>query len=252
MINFKNWKYFNLDKLFDIRAGNYYYSHEYDEGDTPYISASNANNGIQQRINLQADFDGNCIVTGKVGCTAFYQSEPFCATSDVNIFRAKNFEMNRQIGIFIVSIINFSENYKWNYGRQCRIGDSKKIKIKLPILMEDNKAVKDINNVYSDEGFIPNFDWIMKFMESVEMRERESFSSIRDSIITNNNSISNESICTLHWENFKLGYLFSERYKSQAFVKTNMNLTNRGSPSINLISRTGSNNGCDSTILKMD
>jgi len=250
MINFKNWKYFYLDKLFDIRAGNYYYSHEYDEGDTPYVSASNVNNGIQQRINLQADFDGNCIVTGKVGCTAFYQSEAFCATSDVNIFRAKNFEMNRQIGLFIVSIINFSENYKWNYGRQCRIGDSKKIKIKLPILMEDNEAVKDINNIYSDNGFIPDFDWIMKFMESVETRERESFSSIRDSITTNNNSISNESIDISHWRKFKLGDLFSEIYKSQAFVKGNMDLIDRGSSSINFISRTELNNGCDCTVLK--
>ena len=34
-------------------------------------------------------------------------------------------------------IINFSENYKWTYGRQCRVGDSKEIIIKLPILLDE-------------------------------------------------------------------------------------------------------------------
>ena len=127
-----DWKEYRLNDLFDIKAGIYHYSDEYEEGRTPYISASNVNNGIAQRISLQAEFKGNCIVTGKVGCTAFYQSEDFCATSDVNVFIPKNFTLNRYIGLFLVAVINKSENYKWSYGRQCRVGDSQQIIIKLP------------------------------------------------------------------------------------------------------------------------
>lgn len=167
------WKQFSLNKLFDIKAGKYYYNHEYEEGDTPYVSASNVNNGITQRINLKPDFEGNCIVTGKVGCTAFYQSEPFCATSDVNVFTPKNFEMNRKIGLFIVTVINYSENYKWNYGRQCRIGDSKKIKILLPAVKNSNNYEIDNKKIFSDEGYIPDFEYIQKYMDSVEDREKE-------------------------------------------------------------------------------
>ena len=62
MLDTNKWKYFNLEKLFVISAGVYHYSDEYDVGDTPYVSASNENNGIQQRINLKPDFIGNCIV----------------------------------------------------------------------------------------------------------------------------------------------------------------------------------------------
>lgn len=165
----RNWQIFELEKLFDIRAGIYHYSHEYSEGDTPYISATNNNNGIQQRIDLEPDFKGNCIVTGKIGCTAFYQLEDFCATSDVNIFRPKNFEMNSKIGLFIAAIINFSENYKWNYGRQCRIGDSKKIKIKLPIKSDElYKPQIDKTKIFSDEGFIPDWDYMNSFMERLQ------------------------------------------------------------------------------------
>lgn len=172
MLNTDKWKYFNLDKLFVISAGVYHYSDEYDVGNTPYVSASNMNNGIQQRINLDPDFKGNCIVTGKVGCTCFYQSEDFCATSDVNIFRPRAFNLNRKIGLFIVSIINFSENYKWNYGRQCRIGDSKKINIKLPVKMVENEYIIDPNKEFSEEGYMPDFNFIENFMEDVENAER--------------------------------------------------------------------------------
>lgn len=125
------WREFLLSDYFDIVAGIYHYPDEYEEGETPYISASNLNNGVGQNISLKPDFSGNKIITGKVGCTAFYQPEPFCATSDVNVFTPK-FKMSRDVGVFLVTLINFSENYKWAYGRQCRVGNSKKISISLP------------------------------------------------------------------------------------------------------------------------
>ena len=131
-----SWKEYKLSDLFDVSAGIYHYSDEYESGETPYVSASNINNGVSQFINLKPDFKGNCIVTGKVGCTAFYEPHHFCATSDVNILRAKNFNMNPMIGLFLVTVINASENYKWNYGRQCRVSDSKEIIIKLPSINE--------------------------------------------------------------------------------------------------------------------
>lgn len=127
-----NWQEYKIKDLFDIKAGLYHYPEEYTDGKTPYISASNTNNGIAQNISLEPDFNGNCIVTGKVGCTAFYQPQNFCATSDVNIFIPKNFALNKYISLFLVTIINKSENYKWSYGRQCRVGDCKEIIIKLP------------------------------------------------------------------------------------------------------------------------
>ncbi len=130
-LNVADWKEFRLSDYFEIVAGKYHYPSEYDEGLTPYVSASNENNGISQKIDLSPDFKGNCIVTGKVGCTAFYEPFDFCATSDVNVFVPK-ISFNEKIGLFIATVINFSENYKWSYGRQCRVGDSNEIIVKLP------------------------------------------------------------------------------------------------------------------------
>ena len=240
ILNTSKWKNFRLDKLFTISAGIYHYSDEYDIGDTPYISASNENNGIKQRINLAPEFSGNCIITGKVGCTTFYQSEDFCATSDVNIFRPKNFELNRKIGLFITAIINFSENYKWNYGRQCRVGDSKKIIIKLPTKMKDDVYVIDSEKIFSDEGYIPDFDFINQFMEYVENGESVCEGSIKDSLRTIN-MIWDKSfdIKIANWKDFYLHKLFKTRMGNgiDAVVTTDYN------PKYNYVSRDSNGNG---------
>lgn len=131
VLNTQTWKEFLLFDYFDVIPGKYHYPEEYEDGTTPYYSASNENNGIGSYIDLPPDFEGNRIVTGKVGCTAFYAPEPFCATSDVNIFIPK-FSMSAYVGLFVANVINYSENYKWAYGRQCRVGNSKRIVIKLP------------------------------------------------------------------------------------------------------------------------
>jgi len=133
-------------KYFDVMPWIYHYSDEYEEWKTPYISASNENNWVQQFINLEPDFEWNCIITWKVWCTAFYQSKSFCATSDVNIFKPK-FNLTKEIWLFITTIINFNENYRWWYWRQCRVWNSKKIKIRLPIN----------NNWEPDREFMENY-----------------------------------------------------------------------------------------------
>lgn len=130
----RSWQWFRIKNLYNVKPGHYYYPSEYEDGKTPYCSASAQKNGISKYIDLEPDFDGNQIITGKVGCTTFYQPKPFSATSDVNVLVAKSdTKMNTYIGLFVTTIINFNENYKWNYGRQCRKNDTENIRIKLPV-----------------------------------------------------------------------------------------------------------------------
>lgn len=236
------WKKFNLGDLFQITAGKYYYSNEYSSGNTPYISASNINNGIKERINLKPDFKGNCIVTGKIGCTAFYQSEDFCATSDVNIFIPKNFKMSYELGMFFVTIINFSENYKWNYGRQCRIGNSEKIDIKLPVKMFDKDILYDKNKKFSNLGYVPDFEYMENFIKALHHK-----------VITTKNKSSLKLPDINTWGKFSLNNLFDKIYKSKANVKTEKTVFERKSlETVEFITRTENNNGCDCYILPED
>lgn len=169
-LNVDSWKSFGLKKLFSICAGKYYYKDDYSEGTTPYCSASAENNGVGKNIDILPDFDGNKIITGKVGCTAFYQSKPFCATSDVNVLTPL-FEMSAEVGLFITTVINKNENYRWNYGRQCRVNDTECIVIKLPIQLNTDGTPKlDHNYKYSNEGYIPDWNWMEKYIKTLHFK----------------------------------------------------------------------------------
>lgn len=211
-LNTENWKEFKLSNLFDISAGKYHYSDEYGIGDTPYVSASNSNNGIGQKINLSPDFSGNCIVTGKVGCTAFYQPESFCATSDVNVMIPKGFILNDKIGLFIVTIINKSENYKWCYGRQCRVGDSKEISIKLPIKTDsDGNPIIDNTKQFSKKGYIPDWKYMEDYIASLNSKP----------VTTDVKKSANKKLDTSSWKEYTLGDLFSIE-KGKRLTKADM------------------------------
>lgn len=218
----KTWKEFFLKDYFDIVAGKYHYPSEYESGTTPYVSASNENNGISQKIDLVADFHGNAIVTGKVGCTAFYQPNDFCATSDVNVFYPK-FQMNERMGLFIVTIINFNENYKWSYGRQCRVGDSNEIVVKLP----------------ATEKGEPDWQFMDNYIKSINHKP----------ITTKNSGGGGCLFATLgktEWKDYKLGELFEKIYKAEANVKGELEISDKKKQGyINFITRTEENNGCD-------
>ena len=171
-IELPKWKEFKLPRIFHIEAGTYYSSEQYEEGETPYISASATNNGIGKLISVKPDFQGNKITIGKLGAIANYQPFPFCATSDVNVLTPK-FNMNCFNGLFIVSVINFSENYKWDYGRQCRVGDTKEITIKLPVLLDKSGIpIKDSTCKYSSYGYIPDWDFMEQYIKLLPYGDR--------------------------------------------------------------------------------
>lgn len=225
-LNVENWREYLLSDYFDIVAGNYHYPNEYDVGNTPYVSASNENNGVAQKIDLVADFHGNCIVTGKVGCTAFYQPNDFCATSDVNVFYPK-FRFNEKIGLFIVTVINFNENYKWGYGRQCRVGDSKEIVVKLP----------------STDDNTPNWEFMEQYIKSLNHKP----------LTTKWGGYESPILGTTDWKEYKLGELFDKIYKAEAHVKNDIETYEHSdNDRLEFITRTDANNGCDCFVKQSD
>lgn len=222
-LNTSSWRWFYLDNYFDIKAGVYHYPEEYIEGNTPYISASNENNGVGQRIDLIPDFKGNCIVTGKIGCTAFYQEEDFCATSDVNVFIPKFNRFNKNIGLFIVSVINMGENYKWSYGRQCRVGDSKEIKIKLPA-----------------KGNDPDWEWMEEYIKSIKSKN-----------ITTKNT-KGHPLDTSDWKEYKLKDICKITYGVNLEVVNCVEVNKNNKDAIPFVSRTSNNNGISAFVAKED
>lgn len=237
-LNTDKWKTFNIEKLFAVEAGKYYYSDEYADGNTPYCSASSENNGITKKIDLNPDFEGNKIITGKVGCTSFYEPKPFCATSDVNVLTPK-FDMTPLIGLFITTIINKNENYRWNYGRQCRVGNTKKINIKLPVKMKsDNTPIIDATKKYSDKGYIPDWKFMELYIKSINYKP----------LTTKNANKVAALVYVDDWKAFYLHKLFNVSMGNGVdFV-----LTTKENPKYNYVSRDSNGNGVVSFVDEID
>lgn len=225
-LNVENWREFLLSDYFDIVAGKYHYPDEYDNGNTPYISASSENNGVAQKIDLIADFHGNCIVTGKVGCTAFYQPNDFCATSDVNVFYPK-FRLNEKTGLFIVTVINFNENYKWGYGRQCRVGDSKEIIVKLPANSDNT----------------PDWDFMERYIKSLNHKPLTT---------ANQEGDGSHTLGVKSWKPFRVNELFEVKYGINMELNACIEAEDGDLEAINFVARTESNNGVSSRVKRVE
>jgi type I restriction-modification system DNA methylase subunit len=131
----RNWKWIDLIDYFNMNAGKYYPKDSYSDGGIPLVTSSENNNGVMAFTDLKSKYK-NCLTIGKVGCSVYYQERGFVASSDVTILKPK-FSMNSFHAMFLVSLIK-QEGYKWSYGRQIRLNDSERLKIKLPVTKKGN------------------------------------------------------------------------------------------------------------------
>lgn len=149
----EEWKWFKATSIFDMYAGKYYATDEYETGETPLVSSSETNNGIMKFTNLQAVFPGNCITIGKVGMSNFYQPYPFCASPDVTVLMPK-LDINQYQMLFIKTVLDL-DKYRWCYGNQIRLNDSQTIKIKLPAITNENGET------------VPDWQWMEDYIKGL-------------------------------------------------------------------------------------
>jgi Type I restriction modification DNA specificity domain len=129
-----SWKWFVYDDLFSIERGKGPRKNELDgNGDTPFVTSSDQNNGWTDFTSVKPIHKGNTIGVNRNGSVAeaFYQPLPFCSTEDVHIFTPK-FAMSKYVALFLATLIK-KEKYRYNYGRKWGIARMKTSRIKLPV-----------------------------------------------------------------------------------------------------------------------
>ncbi len=133
-LNTNNWGWFLLNDIFKIYTSNDKNIESSDDGITPYISASQLNNGISNYVANEASQKENTLTVarnGSIGAT-FYHPYNYCVSpDDVRIFEPK-FSFNKYIAIFI-SVLIEKEKYRYAYGRKFGTKRMMQTRIKLPI-----------------------------------------------------------------------------------------------------------------------
>ena len=113
---------FKIGDLFIIESGIRLTKAEISKGDINFLGAIATNNGIREKIKTTKIRKANCITVnynGSVG-EAFYQTEPFFASDDVKVYRAKGgWIINELNALFLATAVKsagktFSYSQKWS------------------------------------------------------------------------------------------------------------------------------------------
>lgn len=103
----QTWTSFQMNQIFTIEKGTRLTKADMKEGNINFIGASAANNGVTAKIGNTGHLHPANTITvnynGSVG-EAFYQTQPFWASDDVNVLYPK-FTMNQCIALFLLPII---------------------------------------------------------------------------------------------------------------------------------------------------
>lgn len=125
------WGEFKIGDLFvSIEKGTYLPVHAKLVGNTPYITAKQGKNGVDDFIGNKKLFPKNRITVEKIGFKAYYQAHDFYCSHDVTVL--VHHEMNPYNGQFLATSIS-NQGSKYSYARQAQKKVTKATSILLPI-----------------------------------------------------------------------------------------------------------------------
>lgn len=157
------WKEFVVGEIFDVYGSKTTAKQELEEigkGEYPYITTQATNNGCFDCYNFWTEL-GNCLtIDSAVLGTCFYQEKNFTASDHVEILRPKYEKFNKNIGLFVRTIISKTTKNLYNYTNKFNQNKIKNTKILLP--SKNNE---------------PDWEYMDKFIESTRMAMRLDFST---------------------------------------------------------------------------
>lgn len=235
----QNWKSFKIGNLFDIYPTKAYKDLTNDDlndgGNTPFVINSAENNGIGGYSTLSATEKAGVITFSDTtdGNTFFYQPFDFIGFPHVQCMHPIGHYWTENQALFLVAILMFHNKGLFNYGRKMRRDIISNTEIKLPVLENSNGTpVIDESKKYSDDGFIPNWQFMDDYIKSLHHKPITTKRAKEPSLDLNIDK----------WESFKIENLFSKIYKAKAHTKEEVVETTNG---MNFVSRTEENNGID-------
>ena len=217
-IGTNKWKPFLFRDIFDIVKGTRLTKANMIDGNINYIGATAFNNGITAKIGNKEHLHPAGTITvcynGSIG-QAFYQSEPYWATDDVNVLYPK-FKITPNIALFFTSIIGKRYAYidKWTAEKMLLTP------LTLPV----------------DESNSPDWDYMEQYMQQLKTKVKNDVS-----LLAGKNKVGQNRINTTTWKRFHL--YDDELFTIDTGTKLDKIRMSNNNPSINFVGRANANNG---------
>lgn len=170
-INVSKWKSFKIGDLFNIKRPIARSVKKYDDGDIPFVSSGNFNNGIhsyKSPLNNEILDKGNCITISPVDGSCFYQNNNFLGRGGggSSIILLYNENLNKNNSLFIVTVVRNILKYLYEYKDMGNSETIKNVEIKLPV----NKNGE------------PDWYYMESFMKNIEISEKKRVQIVLRSI----------------------------------------------------------------------
>ena len=245
-LNIQDWKVFIVERLFDsIYKAKAHTKEEVIETEhgLHFVSRTDINNGVDISVEYD-DYEGiekkNCITIGDTTATCYYQNEDFIAGDHMVVLRAK--WMNERRGLFIRTL--FAMEYpRYSYGRAYRMELIKATKMMLPVQHNsDGTPAIDGNRTYSDDGYIPDWQYMEDYIKSLHS----------EPITT---KISGDTVPDLEidkWEEFKVSDIFDVKYGINMELNTCDETTSDDPDGVAFVARTAENNGVSAYVKRVN
>lgn len=156
------WKSFSLNSLFFLEKGKCSNANRLDEGNIPYIGATNRNNGVMKfsKSNKKIESTGNCIVfigagDGSAGYSIYKKENIICSTSNICGY---NNNINKYIGLFITTCLDMNST-KYSHGYSRNMTRIKKDYIMLPINSKGE----------------PNYEFMEEYIKEKEKKLKQQY-----------------------------------------------------------------------------
>lgn len=142
------------------------------EDGIPYVVQSQMNNMVSRRVDKQYLIDndepiceGNVIVLGVTLPVVSYQPTEFGASQ---VITAYNKHLNEEVGLFLAAQLQ-QHMVRFSYSNKPGISKYKQLMLKLPIQTdEDNNPIIDPDKTYHKDGYIPDWDFMEKYIKAIE------------------------------------------------------------------------------------
>lgn len=179
-VDSNNWRYFYLHRLFDTEMGNGIdavattnYNPKYN-----YVSRDSNGNGVVafiDEIEGETPFPAGAMSLALGGSflgSCFIQKEPFYTAQNVGILKEKE-PLSIHSKLFVATLIRNECKTKYQaFGRELNSHFRKDFAIKLPVKVDSSGVLYDENKLYSDEGFIPDWEWMDRYIKSLPFADK--------------------------------------------------------------------------------
>lgn len=179
-LNTIQWKEFLLHRIFKAEMGNGIDA-VLTTNDNPkynYVSRDSNGNGVVgfvDKIEGEDPFPAGAMSLALGGSflgSCFIQKKPFYTAQNVAVLQEK-VPLSDHTKLFIATLISKECRIKYQaFGRELNAHFRKDFTIKLPVKRNASEIVIDDTKEFSDEGYIPDWEWMDNYMKSLPYSDR--------------------------------------------------------------------------------